>query len=268
MAATESPHAAPPQLRVEQHLRCRNCGYDVFGQSVAGKCPECGAPVALSLHGDMLYNADPRWLKRLGRAATLTAILMTFGALWPMVALVVALLSSERALDLWVIVAMVCTAVWLIGVLAATAKEPAEDHLTREELWLRCLAVCALLLLTAVAPRMFYNRLPFEFFGLWAVLVAAYFLHSRHLSTRMARAQQTRLARSIRDNGIWMVVGHLLLLAGISSEIVLFALLWLLFTSIVIGMAAYQQHEAARELRIAALVARDQRDYLAGNVRQ
>lgn len=253
---------------MDKHAPCRSCGYDVFGLPAGGNCPECGAPVALSIHGDRLSDADPKWLKRLHRGTTLTAAIMTFGTGWPFLGFAIALLGSEFALHLWMLVVLAAAALWLIGVFVTTVKEPAENHLTREQVWLRVLTVASLVVLMIVAPRMVYNRLgPVELFSLWTLLLATYFLHSRHTGKLATRAQQMHLAASIRDNGIWMLLGHLLVVAAFAAEVGLFILLWIIFTWVVIGMAAYQQHEIARELRIAALVSRDQRDYLNAKMR-
>jgi len=38
---------APPQ---PTDIRCIQCGYDLSGTAIGGACPECGTPVAESLH--------------------------------------------------------------------------------------------------------------------------------------------------------------------------------------------------------------------------
>lgn len=44
---------------------CQSCGYNLRTQRADGFCPECGAPVVQSLHGDALQYSDPAWLGRL-----------------------------------------------------------------------------------------------------------------------------------------------------------------------------------------------------------
>ena len=50
---------------------CAHCGYNLRGLPPEGKCPECGTPIARSLHGNLLSAADPAWLQRIYRGQTL-----------------------------------------------------------------------------------------------------------------------------------------------------------------------------------------------------
>jgi hypothetical protein len=56
---------------LSQDVKCRRCGYNLRGLHHAGRCPECGTPVGLSCHGDLLRFADPLWLDKLARGALL-----------------------------------------------------------------------------------------------------------------------------------------------------------------------------------------------------
>jgi ribosomal protein S27AE len=38
---------------------CRRCGYNLRGLSRDGRCPECGTPIGLSTHGDLLRSSGP-----------------------------------------------------------------------------------------------------------------------------------------------------------------------------------------------------------------
>jgi len=44
---------------------CRRCSYNLRGLHQDGRCPECGTPIGLSTHGDLLRFADPEWLEKL-----------------------------------------------------------------------------------------------------------------------------------------------------------------------------------------------------------
>jgi len=62
-----------PIRRAAQPL-CVKCGYDLSGLDPGGVCPECGAPVAGALRGDLLSAADPLWLRKVHRGLVLIGI--------------------------------------------------------------------------------------------------------------------------------------------------------------------------------------------------
>lgn len=52
---------------VEQDVPCRRCGYNVRGLAGDGHCPECHAPVSISLLGDLWAVIDPQWLNAVAK---------------------------------------------------------------------------------------------------------------------------------------------------------------------------------------------------------
>ena len=44
---------------------CRRCGYNLRGLHQDSRCPECGTPIGLSTHGDLLRFSDPEWVEKL-----------------------------------------------------------------------------------------------------------------------------------------------------------------------------------------------------------
>jgi hypothetical protein len=52
-------------------VSCHRCAYNLRGLSRAGRCPECGAPIEVSLAGDALRFADPEWLAAMARGAAI-----------------------------------------------------------------------------------------------------------------------------------------------------------------------------------------------------
>jgi len=61
-------------VRAAAQPLCVKCGYDLSGLDPGGSCPECGAPVAGALRGDLLAAADPSWLRSVYRGLNLVAI--------------------------------------------------------------------------------------------------------------------------------------------------------------------------------------------------
>ena len=58
-----APIAAPGIVNdaglVVADVPCRKCSYNLRGMNVASRCPECGAPVGVSVHGSLLRYSDP-----------------------------------------------------------------------------------------------------------------------------------------------------------------------------------------------------------------
>ena len=55
----------PPAPLVLDDTPCRSCGYNLRTLPTTGICPECTTPVARSLAGHLLRDADPHFLRRL-----------------------------------------------------------------------------------------------------------------------------------------------------------------------------------------------------------
>ena len=53
--------------RIDEHVDCRGCGYNLQGLMLQGKCPECSMPIARSIRGDELRFSDPAWVGSLAR---------------------------------------------------------------------------------------------------------------------------------------------------------------------------------------------------------
>ncbi|MBS0190719.1 MAG: hypothetical protein U0573_02355 [Phycisphaerales bacterium] len=58
-------------LTVSNPLPCIQCGYDLVGLAISGKCPECGTPVDRSMRGDLLKYSSPQYRGSLLRGVTL-----------------------------------------------------------------------------------------------------------------------------------------------------------------------------------------------------
>jgi hypothetical protein len=56
---------------VATDIPCRKCRYNLRGLNSDSRCPECGAPVGLSLRGDLMRYSDPAWVETLRQGVSL-----------------------------------------------------------------------------------------------------------------------------------------------------------------------------------------------------
>lgn len=147
------PPLAPPTIPgvdpagvVAVDRTCRQCGYNIRGLHIAGRCPECGTPVELSARGDYLEFSAPAWVRKLVGGsrliyrgvmlALLTFVLLAAGivaiialldrpgmaaASTGMIVLVFGLMFSGAAL-------LTATIMAAIGLWKLTAAEPGADE--------------------------------------------------------------------------------------------------------------------------------------------
>ena len=64
VAPVGRPEAIGHRVILED-LSCHRCAYNLRGLRQDGQCPECGAPIEVSVAGDALRFADPRWVRDL-----------------------------------------------------------------------------------------------------------------------------------------------------------------------------------------------------------
>ena len=119
-------------------IPCVICGYDLRGLSAQARCPECGAEVGRSLHGDLLEYADFGWVLSLRRGSALIAwSINLFLAGWVVVFGLGMLLGSLGVLSarspaakymnaLFPAVAVVSSVMLCWGVWLFTRQEPRE----------------------------------------------------------------------------------------------------------------------------------------------
>lgn len=69
----EPPSPTAPGI-VDADRPCLRCGYNLRNLAVEGVCPECGAPVARSLRGNLLEFSDRAYVADLRRGCTLVEI--------------------------------------------------------------------------------------------------------------------------------------------------------------------------------------------------
>ncbi len=66
-----SAESVDDQGRLMDDVACRRCGYNLRSLETDAVCPECGAAVAISLHGFYLRFAPLAWVRRLALGAKL-----------------------------------------------------------------------------------------------------------------------------------------------------------------------------------------------------
>ena len=75
MQTPPAPPTSPQEARgpnlAHHDIPCLRCGYNLRGLSEDGVCPECGAPVARSLVGDLLVYSSPDYKASLHRGVAL-----------------------------------------------------------------------------------------------------------------------------------------------------------------------------------------------------
>ena len=78
--APASPHVDASGV-VSGNVPCRRCSYNLRGLAVSARCPECAAPVGVSVHGPLLRYSEPAWVDGLARGAGLAfwGILVSIG---------------------------------------------------------------------------------------------------------------------------------------------------------------------------------------------
>lgn len=137
---------AAPSI-VTHDLACRRCGYSLRGLSLGTVCPECAAPVRLSLLGDFLAASDPSHVARLLRGALLVEIALYLGVLLSCIASPLALIvtaPSRPGLGTALVgaVHLALGAAGLIGWWLLSTRDPGGQSSARGEGARRTLRVC------------------------------------------------------------------------------------------------------------------------------
>ncbi len=89
------PAAEPPPV-VQSNCPCARCAYNLRGLSPAGVCPECGAPVAISLEGRLLRFADRRYVRTVDLGLTILLCAIWLYVLLLVVSIVLGLFIRAR----------------------------------------------------------------------------------------------------------------------------------------------------------------------------
>ncbi len=99
---------------LQEDTTCRRCGYNLRGLSDAGRCPECNAPVVLSLLSEQEYAVfDPAWINTVARGSKLTSVGGSWGSVLFAASAGVGTLFGEAA-RFWVATAVAAGAALLL----------------------------------------------------------------------------------------------------------------------------------------------------------
>lgn len=190
---------------VAEDVSCRSCGYNLRGTHSDRTCPECGAAVGLSIVGDYLRFADPRWVEKLARGMAFVVYAIVIGIAMGIVGAFVAAVSGsgELMLVMNAIVSLVSTLLTAVGVWLVTEPDPGEP--SKGGTHVRDLARYGLIagqVLSLVAAGVSaYSVREGQLTNivasiLWVVGVFAMFVHLRRLALRIPEtslADQTRI---------------------------------------------------------------------------
>lgn len=210
-----------------REVHCRQCGYDLRGLQLDGRCPECAADVEWSVHGDLLQFADPAWVAKLAKGSRLLVRGLNgwVAALFILCAVLIVVSALPLGSGLWsptlsvvsvcgVVVALlavlystvaVCRGFWL-----HTAPDPsiaeAGDQLTTRRL--ARLSIFALLLVIAMQWVILHGAGALSTvrwllrglqLGLGAFVTVGLLAYLRYMRDIVARLDHERLLRTVRS---------------------------------------------------------------------
>jgi hypothetical protein len=116
--------------RVEEHIICRSCGYDLISIHKGQQCPECGAPVAISIGGDLLAWSQPDWTAHVGRHVRIGGLMLMLFPVVMVIGVVIAIVSSRPVSG---ILPTIVLLPWCYCIVRATRPDPAKPDSSRQE---------------------------------------------------------------------------------------------------------------------------------------
>lgn len=99
---------------------CRNCSRNLLGLNQSGRCPNCGAPIAVSVCGDYLRFSHPHWLSEVASGI----MLILWGMLITFVLAIVAGFVFAKDPAMRQFLAMAGSALGLCGAWMMTRRDP------------------------------------------------------------------------------------------------------------------------------------------------
>lgn len=191
--------------RLQEHIICRSCGYDLISMHKGQQCPECGAPVAISIGGDLLAYSQPDWTNHVGRHLRFAGLLLMLFPLIMVIGVVSAVVSSRPVSGLLPTIILLP---WCYCLLHATRPDPAMPDLSWQEKVIRlgAGALAAIIVLAFVVASM---NVPLSGLAVLAVASVAFIttltIHFLWLSDLILRIPSNDLCDTIRYR-VWIVL--------------------------------------------------------------
>jgi hypothetical protein len=210
MPPGQAPQPAPGIVdatgMVMSGVPCRRCSYDLRGLNVAARCPECGAPVGVAVHGPLLRYSDPEWVAGLARGTAFVFWGILLGFLVSFTAGV--FLRNYFGPRVSAIVGAMGGLVYLYGVWLMTEPDPSgigEDQYGRARRIIRFTTIVGIVqnVLAVAEPDVQHSRALTIAFGVASLAagligVAGQFAELRYLQLLARRISDEKLSRRAR----------------------------------------------------------------------
>jgi hypothetical protein len=192
--------------RLTEHVTCRSCGYDLISMHKGQQCPECGAPVAISVGGDLLSYSRPEWTAHVGQHVRIGGLLlMVFGVIL-VAGAVLAVFTGTTISGLLPSIVLVP---WCYCVLQSTRLEPVRPGYSRPELVVRWSAG-ALALIILLSFGLAALKVPISGLGILALASVGFLttltMYLIWLSELLMRVPANDLSEAISRRA-WVLLG-------------------------------------------------------------
>lgn len=244
--------------RVAGESICRACGYNLYKQPETGRCPECGAPVGVSVRGDLLKNSRPDWIIHIAHATQATG----WVTLLMLLVMVLLFWSTSRPFGLMVLAMLLPFWSWTLW--QASDPEPTQEHLTRPQLFMRAAAVIMVCMVAIAAASVTRGTLGAHLMGYcslvsWAMFVFGSAAQMRWLAALLYRVPTGEVAATVARRGYYMAGANGLMFIAVLLEMVGFATCCLGLAVVLASVAmtiniAWLQLHAADMLRVEWIV--------------
>lgn len=196
--------ALDAQGGLADHVKCCACGYDLFSMKPGQQCPECGAPVGMSMKGDILAAAASPWLTWVGQSTRIAGI-----ALLPIPLILVANWLFRLGGGFWLFALVACLLAYSIAALLSLRSEPGMfDDPPRLIVIGRVAIIFHMVALVACGTVIAYSP-SLAWAGAFAALIVFHgslIVFCRGASSVIIRAPYPDLANDLHQRPVWMCI--------------------------------------------------------------